>query len=102
MAISLIAAGSAVIVHRDLQPIGRVWWNSTSERWHAETTDGDPIDEHLLRTAAIDLVAEGTQKLQQAMQPADLPVELVADAEEPCSHRPGGDHPSLGDAASGA
>ncbi|MFD8560588.1 hypothetical protein ACFV1N_25225 [Streptosporangium canum] len=79
MATSLTAAGSAVIVHRDLQPIGRVWWNAMSERWHAETADGDPIDEHPLRAAAIDLVAE-----------------------EPCWHRSDGDHPSLEGAASGA
>ncbi|MEV1170121.1 hypothetical protein [Nonomuraea sp. NPDC049784] len=56
--IELKAKGLSVIVHRDGQPIGRVWWSAARERYIAAAMSGPPIGEHPLRTTAIRMVID--------------------------------------------
>ncbi|GLX06726.1 hypothetical protein [Microbispora sp. NBRC 16548] len=57
--ITLTANGSGTItVHRDRQPIGRVWWNPPTEVYVAETMTAEEIGRHPLTTNAIGMIAE--------------------------------------------
>ncbi|WP_433426195.1 hypothetical protein ACQP1V_42945 (plasmid) [Microtetraspora malaysiensis] len=54
--VELKGKGLSIVVYRDGQHIGRVWWNAASEEYIAETASGVVIGEDPLRVTAIDMV----------------------------------------------
>ncbi|WP_433259250.1 hypothetical protein ACQPYK_49630 (plasmid) [Streptosporangium sp. CA-135522] len=55
-------SGSRINVHRAARQIGHLWWNATSEMWHAVAVDDTPIGEHQLRVRAVALVVNYAQQ----------------------------------------
>lgn len=75
--VELGAEGMRIVVYRDGQRAGHVWWNAATEKYHAKTVGGSPIGEHPLRAAAITMVTDSGDAISKEISMSDTPIEIT-------------------------